>query len=42
MNKNAGDKVTYKIIYLARHGQGVHNVVSLFVSLYMPRNTLIR
>jgi hypothetical protein len=27
LEEQAGLDVTYKVIYLARHGQGVHNVV---------------
>lgn len=29
LNQEADEETTYKVIYLSRHGQGVHNLVSL-------------
>jgi len=28
LNEEAGDGTSYKVLWVARHGQGVHNVVS--------------
>lgn len=30
LNRNADSDTTYKVIYIARHGEGYHNMVSLF------------
>jgi hypothetical protein len=36
LNKEADEYTTYKVIYIARHGEGYHNVVSVLAENIMP------
>ncbi len=36
LNKDADEYTTYKVVYIARHGEGYHNLVGLLSCLGLP------
>jgi hypothetical protein len=41
LNDEADEGTTYKVLWLARHGQGVHNVVCPLHLLHLPLTLIL-